>query len=146
MKTYLFHRKNAALVLLLSAMVGAPTAFAQSVEELRVAAETWLQREQIKMKFQAANGWTSTFETNLKAKITNFVGSNDPYCLGSHVSTTISVIENQLVLDFAPRSGCQRVQYRFSPITGEGAIFVGPADSALLTPTTSKAKVSLVKE
>jgi hypothetical protein len=123
-----------------AAMSGSATA--QSQTELRAAADRWLSQDVIRIQYASSTGWSSTFEIDLKAGNTNFMGSNDRVCLGSSVPTKVHYVEPELVFDFQPAArGCNPPQYRFNPISGRGKVFITPDGGA--TRTESPSKVSL---
>ena len=116
----MFNRPTIAANLLLAC--GA--CFAQSPVELKTAADAWMAKDTIKIHFTLANGFATTFETDVKAGKTNFIGSPDRVCLATGVPTKINYVEPKLVIHFEPPvAGCQARQYIFDPVSGEGKIY-----------------------
>lgn len=100
------------------------TSFAQTPSESKSAADAWMTKDTIRIHFTRLNGATTTFETDVKAGKTNFIGSPDKECLSSGVPTKISYVEPKLVIHFEPPlAGCQARQYIFDPVSGDGTIY-----------------------
>lgn len=135
-------RLSSITVVAAALLIITATTTAQTSQEFKSAADALLQREQLEIDFKSATGWSSTFRTNVKARTTEFVGSSDQFCLGNKVPTEILFVENSLILEFKPRTGCSQIQYRFNPVTGSGVVFSGAAGGPL-TPT--QAKISIRK-
>lgn len=98
--------------------------FAQSSSELKAAADAWMAKDTIKIHFTTRSGFTTTFETDVKAGRTNFIGSPDRVCLSGGVPTKVSYVEPKLVIHFEPTTAsCEARQYIFEPVSGDGAIY-----------------------
>lgn len=133
------------LLVLAISLFAVTTAFAESVDEMKAAAQIWLAKDEIKINY-AGSAYSSIFTVDMKAKTVRFYGSPDRYCANQPVPTTVTVEEDgtlSFVFD-SKKAGCEEIKYAFNPISREGVLSHRPSGSAGDAPwSRSTSKISL---